>query len=98
MKKPLLFLLLGILITGCGMQNEQSTNRSGNKKEIVAGDVIATLTKTSPLICKYQLKNQTEEVVTLELTSSQRFDYSVKTNEGKEVFLYSSVASGIKAR
>ncbi|WP_081742118.1 BsuPI-related putative proteinase inhibitor [Mesobacillus boroniphilus] len=27
------------------------------------------------------------------MTSSQRYDYSVKTKDGKEVFLFSSVAS-----
>lgn len=102
MKKIWMFLLLGILLTGCGTGNPTSSNGSDGEvttggKGIVAGEMAASLTEKSPLIFQYEVKNQTEEEVTLEFTSSQRFDYSVKTKEGKEIFLFSSVASFLQA-
>ncbi|GAM15720.1 BsuPI-related putative proteinase inhibitor [Mesobacillus selenatarsenatis] len=98
MKKLLMILLLGLLMTGCGTGNQVSNN-SENKggAGIVAGEIAASLTEESPLIFQYEVKNQTEEEVTLEFTSSQRYDYSVKTKDGKEVFLFSSVASFLQA-
>jgi hypothetical protein len=94
MKITVLALLLAIIITGCGTGNKdagQNTNGSGNG--IVAGGMVPTLLEKSPLVYQYQVKNQTEEVVILEFTSSQRFDYSVETKNGEQLFLFSSVAS-----
>ncbi|MBT2663037.1 BsuPI-related putative proteinase inhibitor [Bacillus sp. ISL-45] len=94
MKKLWMILLLGLLITGCGTGNQVSNNdEDKGGAGIVAGEMAASLTEESPLIFQYEVKNQTEEEVTLEFTSSQRYDYSVKTKDGKEVFLFSSVAA-----
>ncbi|WLR54876.1 BsuPI-related putative proteinase inhibitor [Mesobacillus subterraneus] len=98
MKKLLMILLLGLLVTGCGTENQVSNNNQDKRGAgIVAGEMAASLTEESPLIFQYEVKNQTEEEVTLEFTSSQRYDYSVKTKDGKEVFLFSSVASFLQA-
>ncbi|WP_226678550.1 BsuPI-related putative proteinase inhibitor [Mesobacillus jeotgali] len=102
MKKLLMVLLLGLLVTGCGTGNKvtndnQDDGKNGGGAGIVAGEMAASLTEESPLIFQYEVKNQTEEEVTLEFTSSQRYDYSVKTKDGKEVFLFSSVASFLQA-
>ncbi|MBT2644704.1 intracellular proteinase inhibitor (BsuPI) [Bacillus sp. ISL-41] len=94
MKKLWMILLLGLLITGCGTGNQVLNNdEDKGGAGIVAGEMAASLTEESPLIFQYEVKNQTEEEVTLEFTSSQRYDYSVKTKDGKEVFLFSSVAA-----
>ncbi|MCM3575446.1 MULTISPECIES: BsuPI-related putative proteinase inhibitor [Mesobacillus] len=94
MKKLWMILLLGLLITGCGTGNQVSNNdEDKGGAGIVAGEMAASLTEESPLIFQYEVKNQTEEEVTLEFTSSQRYDYSVKTKDGSEVFLFSSVAA-----
>jgi ABC-type molybdate transport system substrate-binding protein len=94
MKKLWMLLLLGLLITGCGTGNQVSNNdEDKGGAGIVAGEMAASLTEESPLIFQYEVKNQTEEEVTLEFTSSQRYDYSVKTKDGNEVFLFSSVAA-----
>ncbi|MDC3414477.1 BsuPI-related putative proteinase inhibitor [Aquibacillus sp. 3ASR75-11] len=98
MKKVLLFVLLGLLITGCGTGNadasqEKGEGKNGGESGIVAGEMVASLDKKSALVYSYQVKNQTEKVVTLEFTSSQRIDYSVETKDGEQVFLYSSVSS-----
>jgi ABC-type molybdate transport system substrate-binding protein len=98
MKKLLMILLLGLLVTGCGTGNQVSNNdEDKGGAGIVAGEMAAKMTEESPLIFQYEVKNQTEEEVTLEFTSSQRYDYSVKTKDGKEVFLFSSVASFLQA-
>lgn len=98
MKKLLMILLLGLLMTGCGTENQVSNNNQDKGGAgIVAGEMAASLTEESPLIFQYEVKNQTEEEVTIEFTSSQRYDYSVKTKDGKEVFLFSSVASFLQA-
>ncbi|NKE05966.1 MULTISPECIES: BsuPI-related putative proteinase inhibitor [Mesobacillus] len=98
MKKILMVLLMGLLVTGCGTENQVSNNdQNQGGAGIVAGEMAASLTEESPLIFQYEVKNQTEEEVVLEFTSSQRYDYSVKTKEGKEVFLFSSVASFLQA-
>ncbi|MGM0904131.1 MAG: BsuPI-related putative proteinase inhibitor [Bacillota bacterium] len=98
MRKLWLVLLLGILVAGCGTKGELLSNEPDNKVEaegsgIVAGEMEASLTEQSPFVFQYEVKNQTEEEMKLEFSSSQRFDYSVQTKDGKEIFLFSSVAS-----
>jgi ABC-type molybdate transport system substrate-binding protein len=101
MKKLWIILLLGILVTGCGTENRVSKDEPVNGNEggqgIVAGEMAASMAEISPLVFRYEVKNQTEQEVNLKFTSSQRFDYSVKTKEGHEVFLFSSVASFLQA-
>jgi ABC-type molybdate transport system substrate-binding protein len=98
MKKLLMILLMGLLVTGCGTGNQVSNNdHDQGGAGIVAGEMAASLAEENPLIFQYEVKNQTEDEVTLEFTSSQRYDYSVKTKDGKEVFLFSSVASFLQA-
>jgi ABC-type molybdate transport system substrate-binding protein len=99
MRKLWIILLMGLLVTGCGTGNQVSNN---NKEEkggagIVAGEMAASIKEDSPLVFQYEVKNQTEQEVTLEFTSSQRYDYSVETKDGKEIFLFSSVANFLQA-
>ncbi|KKK33634.1 hypothetical protein WQ57_23770 [Mesobacillus campisalis] len=99
MKKAWMLFLLGILLVGCGTRgkvpaNEPAEETSGKGSGgIVAGEIEASLTEQDTFLFEYEVKNQTEKEVTLEFTSSQRFDYSVSTKDGKELFLFSSVAS-----
>lgn len=101
-KLSIIILLLGILVSGCGTENKiakdepvSGTGEGGHG--IVAGEVAASMTEESPLIFQYEVKNQTEQEVNLKFTSSQRYDYSVKTKDGQEVFLFSSVAAFLQA-
>ncbi|MEW8969894.1 MAG: BsuPI-related putative proteinase inhibitor [Mesobacillus sp.] len=98
MRKIWMIVLMGLLVTGCGNGNQVSNNdEDQGGAGIVAGEMAASLAEENPLIFQYEVKNQTEKEVTLEFTSSQRYDYSVKTKDGKEVFLFSSVASFLQA-
>ncbi|WP_186580580.1 BsuPI-related putative proteinase inhibitor [Aquibacillus kalidii] len=60
---------------------------------IVAGEMEASLTETSPLTYTYKVTNQTEKEVKLKFTSSQRYDFSVRNQAGEQVYLFSSLAS-----
>ncbi|OCA85764.1 hypothetical protein A8F94_12895 [Bacillus sp. FJAT-27225] len=102
MKRFMLIVLLGSLLTGCGTYNEKANEQpartvNGGGKGIVANEVEAVLDEESPLIFQYEVKNQTEQTVNFDFTSSQRYDYSVKDKNGKELFLFSSVASFLQA-
>ena len=97
-KLSIIILLLGVFVSGCGTENrvandEPVSGTGGGGQGIVAGEMAASMTEQSPLIFQYEVKNQTEQEVTLKFTSSQRYDYSVRTKEGQEVFLFSSVAT-----
>lgn len=101
-KLSIILLLLGILVSGCGTENKVANDKpvngtGGGGHGIVAGEVAASLTPQSPLVFHYEVKNQTEQEVTLEFTSSQRYDYSVKNKDGEEIFLFSSTAAFLQA-
>jgi hypothetical protein len=92
MKKVWILLLMGLFLVGCGTANKTAQSNS-DREGIVAGEMVAILKEDSPLVFQYEVKNQTEKEVPLEFTSAQRFDYSVKSKEGEEIFLFSSVTS-----
>ncbi|MDL4839738.1 BsuPI-related putative proteinase inhibitor [Aquibacillus rhizosphaerae] len=104
MKKIGFILFLAIMLVGCGTgssganeEQNQDGKTNADEKGIVEGEIVPSLTQESTFSYTYQVVNQTEKEVTLEFTSSQRIDYSVKTKAGEEVFLYSSVASFLQA-
>lgn len=91
-------LLLVLLLAGCGTgdqapSNEAEAETKGGGSEIEAGKMDPSLVEVSPLVYKYEVKNQTEKDITLKFSSSQRFDYSVESKDGEEIFLFSSVAA-----
>lgn len=98
MKKTFVFLLLLSFLGGCGGEREvEQVSSSGKEEEvnvdIVEEAVLAEINKVSPLSFQYKVKNESEKDLTLDFTSSQRFDYSINTLSGEEVFLFSSVSS-----
>ncbi|PGT87684.1 MULTISPECIES: BsuPI-related putative proteinase inhibitor [Bacillaceae] len=102
MRAIISLLITMLILFGCGnghtSENQQEGgNNSESDLDIVAGDMVSSIIEISPLQYKYIVKNQTQETITLEFTSSQRVDYSVSTKEGQELFLYSSTASFLAA-
>jgi hypothetical protein len=98
LKKTFVFLLLVFFLGGCGGEREaEQVSSSGKEEEVnvdtVEEDVLAKIIEVSPLSFQYQVSNQSEKDITLDFTSSQRFDYSIKTTRGEEIFLFSSVSS-----
>jgi hypothetical protein len=97
LKKAFVFLLLLFFLGGCGSEREVEQVSSGKEEEVnvdtVEEDVLTKINEVSPLSFQYLVSNESEKDITLDFTSSQRFDYSIKTTKGEEIFLFSSVSS-----
>lgn len=98
MKKTFVLILLLSFLGGCGGGREVEQVSSSGKVEEVKGDtveedIIAKINEISPLTFQYKVNNESEKDITLDFTSSQRFDYSIKNPKGEEIFLFSSVSS-----
>lgn len=92
-----MFILFGCGNGHIGEKQQGEGNNSESDQDIVIDEMVSSITEISPLQYEYKVKNQTQETITLEFTSSQRVDYSVLTKEGQELFLYSSTASFLAA-
>jgi hypothetical protein len=100
LKKLLVIFLSVMFMSACGAGNSEQTQGQGsdtNGSGIVAGEMVPSLAEKNPLLFEYKVKNQTESDVTLEFTSSQRFDFSVENDKGEEIYLFSSLASFLQA-
>lgn len=97
MKKILVFIIAVFVLGGCGAERDVEPVLSSGKEEgnmdTVQGEVVSRLNEVSPLLFQYQVKNDSGKEITLDFTSSQRFDYSIINSNGEEVFLFSSVSS-----
>jgi hypothetical protein len=99
--RALLFLALVLLLAACGAKEESSEQGPAEEQEtnegssggILAGSIGPKLEKVDEDTYRYSLKNQTEHEKTFKFTSGQRFDFSLTNKDGKQAFLFSSVAS-----
>jgi hypothetical protein len=96
-KKIFVFIIAIFILGGCGAEREAEPVVSSGKEEenmdTVQGEVVSMLYEVSPLLFQYHVKNESGKEITLDFTSSQRFDYSIVNSNGEEVFLFSSVSS-----
>ena len=86
----LLLAVLALLLGACGTP-EDGTN-GGNSEGGNEGEMAATLEK-SDAGYRYTVKNGTDEAMTFNFTSSQRFDFALYNEDDEQVFLHSSVSS-----
>lgn len=97
MKKILVFMIAVNFLGGCGTEREVkpvvSTGQVEGNMDTVQGEVVSKLKEVSPLLFHYNVKNDSGKEITLDFSSSQRFDYSIINSNGEEVFLFSSVSS-----
>ena len=105
-----LVLLVALLLAACGTQQgedtenqpeEPETEESGTIDESTGdnteGEMEPDIEHVNDDVYRYTLVNQTGEPHTFEFTSSQRYDFSLKNESGKEVFLFSSVSVYLQA-
>ncbi len=97
LRKIVVFIIVIFFLAGCGTAREvepvvSSGQKEGNM-ETGQGEVISHIQEVSPLLFQYHVINETGKDITLDFTSSQRFDYSIKNSNGEVVFLFSSVTS-----
>lgn len=89
-----LFLFI-LILAACG--NEETENNNGSLSDAPTGEMEPALEQLAADTFIYTLTNKTGEAVTFNFTSSQRFDFSLKNEEGEQVFLFSSVSSFMQA-
>jgi len=98
-----IFILIMVVINGllgCNATTGKENIAVGQEKNpkekesigMVAEEMMASLVDLGNGRFQYSIKNQTEKEKTFQFTSSQRFDYAVKTTKGQQVYLFSSVA------
>lgn len=108
MKKLLILLLMGLVLAGCGtgsVEGDEGMNSGdgggstdngetaddGTDGE-ATGEIAPSISLTGDLVFQYKVKNESEESITMDFSSSQRYDFAVETETGETVFLFSSVA------
>ncbi|MGO1059675.1 BsuPI-related putative proteinase inhibitor [Planococcus sp. FY231025] len=94
------WLLLALFLAACGTTesaNEEPDLENGSSGGITAGEVVATIEQLDDDSYRYTLKNQTEEAVTFDFTSGQRYDFALYNENDEQVFLFSSVSTYTQA-
>lgn len=94
MKKAIVAMVIisGMLMSACGTAPQQVGNTNGGNSGIVAGEISSSLLEKEAMLYEYHVKNQTEQEVTMKFSSSQRYDFSISTKDGKEMYKFSTVA------
>lgn len=92
-------LLFALILAACGTTEESTPEDSntGSSEGIAAGEIVSEIEQIDADSYRYKLKNQTEEAMTFDFTSGQRFDFALFNEGGDQVFLLSSVSSYIQA-
>lgn len=99
--------LFSIITVGCANAKHPEKEGKPVSGGIAAGNVEPTLTydqQEKDSIFHFQLKNQTEHIVTYHFPTSQRFDYVIKTADGIIVkqfsknHLFTQVLGGLKLK
>ncbi|RNF38966.1 BsuPI-related putative proteinase inhibitor [Planococcus salinus] len=94
---PAVALVLAACGTGEGEANGDSNTADNSSEDAAAAEVEPMIEQLDENTYRYTLTNETEEAVTFEFTSGQRFDFSLTNNDGEQVFLLSSVSAYIQA-
>lgn len=94
----LLFLSLALILAACGTSSTAEPDMgNGSSEGVVEDEVAALLEKMDNNLYRYTVNNQTEETMTFDFTSGQRYDFTLSNEEGDEVYRLSSVSSYMQA-
>ncbi|WP_404336851.1 BsuPI-related putative proteinase inhibitor [Planococcus rifietoensis] len=88
----LLLLMAALMLAACGTESDNSPEDPESGGEIIEGEVTSTIEKTDNGTYRYTVKNDTQEAVTFNFTSGQRYDFTLTDEQGNEVFRMSSVS------
>jgi hypothetical protein len=92
----LLLLLAALVLAGCGTSSDDlpedpdGDNDSGGEQ--IEGEITSTLEDIGDGTYRYVVKNDTDEAVTFNFTSGQRYDFTLTDEQGNESFRMSSVS------
>ncbi|MFC3210021.1 BsuPI-related putative proteinase inhibitor [Planomicrobium okeanokoites] len=103
MKKPKVlaaFLLLSLtfFLAACGASGTVEPDMgNGSSDGIVEDEVTALLEQMDSNLYRYTVNNQTDETMTYEFTSGQRYDYTISNQDGDELYRLSAVSTYMQA-
>ncbi len=104
----LIMLLAALVLASCGTDDNppetpevpeteetgeiEETEENASGGDQIEGQITSTLTDKGDGTYRYIVKNDTEEAVTFNFTSGQRYDFSLIDEQGNEAFRMSSVS------
>lgn len=88
----LIVLIAAMLLAACGTESDNLPEDPESGGEIIEGEVTSTIEETDNGTYRYTVKNDTQEAVTFNFTSGQRYDFTLTDEQGIEVFRMSSVS------
>ena len=88
----LMVLIAAMLLAACGTESDNQPEDQESGGEIIEGEVTSTIEETDNGTYRYTVKNDTQEAVTFNFTSGQRYDFTLTDEQGNEVFRMSSVS------
>lgn len=88
-----LILALAVwLLAACGTETDDLPEDPDTGGEIIEGEITSTLEDAGSGNYRYTVKNDTQEAVTFNFTSGQRYDFTLTDDGGNEVFRMSSIS------
>ncbi|RAZ66499.1 BsuPI-related putative proteinase inhibitor [Planococcus maitriensis] len=88
----LMVLIAAMVLASCGTESDNLPEDPDSGGEIIEGEVTSAIEETGNGTYRYTVKNDTQEAVTFNFTSGQRYDFTLTDEEGVEVFRMSSVS------
>ncbi|MDN5710480.1 MAG: BsuPI-related putative proteinase inhibitor [Planococcus sp. (in: firmicutes)] len=88
----LIIFMAAFLLAACGTESDTMPEDPESGGEIIEGEVTSTIEETDKGTYRYTVKNDTQEAVTFNFTSGQRYDFTLTDEQGNEVFRMSSVS------
>lgn len=93
-----LLLSLTIFLAACGTSGTVEPDMgNGSSEGIVEDEVTALLEQMDNNLYRYTVNNQTDETMTYEFTSGQRYDFTISNEDGDELYRLSSVSTYMQA-
>lgn len=93
-----LLLSLTIFLAACGSSGTVEPDMgNGSSEGIVEDEVTALLEQMDSNLYRYTLNNQTDETMTYEFTSGQRYDFTISNENGDELYRLSAVSTYMQA-
>ncbi|OHX56142.1 hypothetical protein BB776_05275 [Planococcus salinarum] len=90
-------LLLTMFLAACGTSDSTEPDMgNGSSDGVVEDEVTALLEQMDNDLYRYTVSNQTDETITFEFTSGQRYDFTITNEEGEELYRLSSVSTYIQ--
>lgn len=91
-------LVLTMILAACGSTNSAEPDKgNGSSEDKKENEVTAMLEHVENNLYRYTVDNQTDELMTYEFTSGQRYDYTISDDSGEELYRMSSVSMFIQA-